>query len=503
MLAVQFTFPAGRYHATPWGRHVNEGEVAWPPEPWRLLRALIATWHHKVEPLGRYREGTLQGLIESLAWELPLYHLPPASHSHTRHYLPQWKAGDTSLVFDAFVVVDRKAPLFMVWPQSELPDEQTALLDDLLGVMGYLGRAESWVEARRVVQDIAPNCVPGEEAMDRETGELLGEIVELIAPVSADEYARRRAGFITDGKQAKKLAETLPEGLTAALSVDTADLQKQGWSWPPAARKVFYLRALDALRPMRVSRGHRSLPVTTARYLLLGKPLPRMEDAVRIGELLRLAIMGGAKRAFGEDAIPAVFSGHNLPVGNRHRHAFHLPWDADGDGRIDHLILHASAGIDDVKGQRVLERLNRIWSRNGGEWRLVLEAIGDAEIGGPLLVRARHWSSVTPYLHPWHMKKRFGVEDQIRRECRGRGWPEPVQLEPIPTVQVGGQTRRPIHFHRFRSRQHLEQPDRQGSFWRLSFPEPVAGPIALGFAAHFGLGLFQPDDPDYYRISAP
>jgi len=38
----------------------------------------------------------------------------------------------------------------------------------------------------------------------------------------------------------------------------------------------------------------------------------------------------------------------------------------------------------------------------------------------------------------------------------------------------------------------LHQPDRLGSFWRLTFPEPVAGPLALGFGCHFGLGLFKP-----------
>jgi CRISPR-associated protein Csb2 len=38
----------------------------------------------------------------------------------------------------------------------------------------------------------------------------------------------------------------------------------------------------------------------------------------------------------------------------------------------------------------------------------------------------------------------------------------------------------------------LNQPDRHGSFWRLTFAEPVPGPIALGFACHFGLGLFKP-----------
>src|SRR3546814_7778144 len=105
MLALAFTFPAGRYHATPWERHVNEGAVVWPPEPWRVLRALIATWPHKVKPADKHNEETLGELIEVLSQNLPEYNLPSASHSHTRHYMTQWKAGDTSLMFDAFASV--------------------------------------------------------------------------------------------------------------------------------------------------------------------------------------------------------------------------------------------------------------------------------------------------------------------------------------------------------------------------------------------------------------
>ena len=29
MLTIGIKFPAGRYHATPWGRNVNEGVVEW------------------------------------------------------------------------------------------------------------------------------------------------------------------------------------------------------------------------------------------------------------------------------------------------------------------------------------------------------------------------------------------------------------------------------------------------------------------------------------------
>ena len=141
MLTLQLRFPAGRYHATPWGRHVNEGEVAWPPDPWRILRALIATWHHKVKPLKRADSATLVKLIESLASESPQYRVPPANHSHTRHYLPQWKHGATSLVFDAFAVVDRDAPMHVVWPGVVLSQDKRGLLNESLSHPGYLGRA--------------------------------------------------------------------------------------------------------------------------------------------------------------------------------------------------------------------------------------------------------------------------------------------------------------------------------------------------------------------------
>ena len=134
MLVVSFTFPAGRYHATPWDRHVNEGAVAWPPEPWRLLRSLIATWHHKVKHSDKHTNATLLRLIESLAQELPEYALPAATHSHTRHYMPQFAAGKTSLILDAFTAVGRDDPLIIVWPMLELPKDQRDLLDDLLAL---------------------------------------------------------------------------------------------------------------------------------------------------------------------------------------------------------------------------------------------------------------------------------------------------------------------------------------------------------------------------------
>lgn len=492
MLALAFTFPAGRYHATPWDRHVNEGAVAWPPEPWRILRALIATWHHKLKHDGRHSEDTLGALIESLSTELPEYTLPAACHSHTRHYMPQFAAGKTSLIFDAFTAVDREAPLGVAWPEVNLPNDQRALLDDLLAVMGYLGRAESWVEAKVVDTATPPNCRPGDIALDTQTGELKGELVTLYAPLPAADYQALRDRFLTDRKAQKKLGPTLPASLLDALSVETADLRKLGWSQAPAARKVSYLRPVDALRPKPVVRRGQAPAVVAVNFILDGKPLPRVEDSLRIGELMRIATMGQCKLAFGEGSIPPIFSGHNLPAGNRHRHAFYLPWDSNNDGRLDRILVYVPDGMNDAE-QRILVKVRKLWDRSGSEWRLVLEGSGSPAVASALAHASATWESTTPYLHPWHAKKNFSIEDQIRRECRERGIPEPVSVEFFDEVDVGkNHKRRPIHFQRFRSRRGLSQPDRLGSFWRLTFPEPIEGPLALGFACHYGLGLFSP-----------
>ena len=492
MLALEFTFPAGRYHATPWDRHVNEGTVAWPPDPWRLLRALIATWHRKVKHTGRHQESTLLGLIQSLSEELPQFHLPSASHSHTRHYMPQQKAGDTSLVFDAFVAVARDEALQVIWPNIDLPQAQSALLDDLIAVIGYLGRAESWVEARRIMQPDEANCVQGDDAVDRETGEVRGDAVSLLAPLSLTSYRQQREYLLSDKRTAKKLAVTLPDDLLAALSVETSDLRKQGWNQPPAARKVLYLRQVDALRPRHRSQMPKSPPFTSVLYLLAGRPLPRVEDTVRIGEVMRKAVM----KEFGDrknGAIPSMISGHDLDKDNRHRHAFYLPYDANGDGRIDRVLLHVPAGLGDDE-RRVLEKVSSLWTSSGNEWRLVVEGIGGLDVGGPLLGKSREWNSITPYLHPWHLKKKFSVEEQIRRECRERGLPAVTKLDRLPSIRINGRERRPIHFHRFRSKRGLTQPDTHGSFWRIEFAEPVQGPLALGGSCHFGLGMFRQTD---------
>lgn len=500
MLALSFTFPGGRYHATPWGRHVNEADLEWPPSPWRIVRALIAVWHRKLDPERRDIE-VLKRLLGKLAEEAPHYRVPEAVHAHTRHYMPG-KSDKKTLIFDAFARMDASAAVTAVWPDVELSAEEAILLDELLSVLGFLGRAESWADAVRLSEEHGEyNCVPGDCDVDAATGELR-ERTTLLAPMRGDDYTTFRQAQIIEmekrsdlkPKDKRAISKTLPESWLDAVSLDTSDLRAAGWSAPPAARSVAYVRPAGLLRPVARAR-HKPLalsPVTTFRFALYGKPLPRIEDTVRVGECLRMAVMSCAKRVCGEDSIPAAISGHGLSDGNRHQHAFWLPEDADGDGRIEHMLIHIPAGAEGPARQAI-ESLRRLWNRDGQEWQVLLESSSSANTTAnmsALLGGGICWESVTPYLHPWHAKKNFSVEDQLKRECRERGLPVIARLTPLPSIKARGCELRPIHFYRFRAKHGLTQPDTHGSFWRIEFTEPVQGPLALGFGCHFGLGMF-------------
>ncbi len=77
----------------------------------------------------------------------------------------------------------------------------------------------------------------------------------------------------------------------------------------------------------------------------------------------------------------------------------------------------------------------------------------------------------------------------------GRIWPPPsisygraLRLSELHALQrLGLETSR---FTRAGGRGGL-QPDMAGAFLKLSLPVELAGPIALGKHAHFGLGLFR------------
>ena len=74
-----------------------------------------------------------------------------------------------------------------------------------------------------------------------------------------------------------------------------------------------------------------------------------------------------------------------------------LPYDSNGDGRLDRILIHVPDGLD-ADARRVIGRLRRLWQRGGGEWQLLLEGMGSNEVGHELTRPSQRWVSATPLL---------------------------------------------------------------------------------------------------------
>lgn len=509
MLVLELRFPAGRYHATPWGRHVNEGALDWPPSPWHILRALVATWHLKAR--ADIPEAVVRGLVEALAERPPGYELPRATTGHTRHYMPvlEGKTQKTTKVFDTFLHL--AGPLRIGWDVS-LHAEQRQALDLLCRRLGYFGRAESLVEAALLPETapFTPNARPlsATEPLPQDT-----ELIRLLCPVNRVEFSQWRAGQTTaasasanpKGHGRKKPATpALPADLFEALHAETADLQAAGWTLPPGSRFVDYIRPADCLSvaPVRVRRVTAVLP-TVARFAVSSAVLPRLLKAVSVAERIHQVLLA----RFPNGQPPPVLSGRDAVgrplAGHGHLHIFS---EANGPrDAVTHVTLFARDGFD-AASRRAIESLQKVWGHGGHDLQLVLLGFGntttfaDCRLFGP----ARVWRSLTPFVPTRHPKThRDGrpkldadgwwigsPEHDLRRLIAEAGLPLPTKLERLDTIAIGPRWLRPLEFQTQRFHGEGRRAHSAPVAFQLTFAKPVFGPLTFGYAAHFGLGLF-------------
>lgn len=245
-------------------------------------------------------------------------------------------------------------------------------------------------------------------------------------------------------------------------------------------------------------------PITAARFALLGARLPSLIDALTVGECARRALLRCS------DGHP-VFSGYDaagqVMRGAHHEHAWFLPADDDGDGAIDHLLVYARGGFD-VAALRALVALQQLWGRRLSATNLMLVGLGSPDELGCLRRAARGtrtsqlgtatiWESLTPFIPPRHIKHRAsGVRDtphdQVARLLAQHGRP-PAWIE-LLSPGLATPPRPPLiaweHFQRHRLAGGGSRGVDLALGFRLTFGERVTGPIALGYAAHQGLGQF-------------
>jgi CRISPR-associated protein Csb2 len=68
----------------------------------------------------------------------------------------------------------------------------------------------------------------------------------------------------------------------------------------------------------------------------------------------------------------------------------------------------------------------------------------------------------------------------------------PAKIETGDFAKVNGRKLRWLQFQRRRRHGEGLHAGEFGYGFQLTFAEPVPGPLALGYGAHFGLGLFVP-----------
>ena len=290
MIGISVSFPSGRFHATPWGRHVNEGAPEWPPSPWRFLRALVATWKRKL--YDQLTQAEVEVLLRALIVP-PQLLLPPASAGHTRHYMPWFKKGpgDKTLVFDTFVGLPREARIVILWPDATLPARPRDQLANLLSNLNFFGRAESWCSAHLLGDGEATEALQINE--NKKCWPINGaptppemEIVRVLCADPDTAFANTytpKHERTSSRDQAKTTVETPLYDPDWHLCMETLELHDKRWSDPPGSRWVSYARRRDCFKvepARRVTRSGTERKIQVARFALDSTVLPLVTETL-------------------------------------------------------------------------------------------------------------------------------------------------------------------------------------------------------------------------------
>jgi CRISPR-associated protein Csb2 len=267
---------------------------------------------------------------------------------------------------------------------------------------------------------------------------------------------------------------------------------------------------------------------TVVRLVLDGPVRPLVTDTVRVAEAVRHAAMsrferwcrrqptpvaGPFRRADRPDRFASPVLAGKGPDGSvraTHGHAHFLP-AAEGDDprRLTHVTVWAAdrLGPGEVAALAGLGRL----TVGAAAYRVRLVGLGrPGDFTARLLGRSAVWESVTPFVAHRHLKRRgakrdppsligadprsafaaLALRELAARELVGRrGLARLVAVEPM-SESVGGV--RAVEFRRSRDRVGDDGWRRACGLFRLRFAAEVAGPLSLGYASHYGLGLFRP-----------
>lgn len=463
MFAFEVELLTGRYVAT---RHDDRDRPEWPPDPARLVFALVAA------------AGANRTALEKHALDWLCEQSPPAitfadawARASVTAYVP---VNDRAVPRDAQVAAgtvprSRRGRTFpcmvpedplvtYVWPDATPSTDVREALTSLGRRLVYLGHSSTLVRVHVVEEAPAPTLVPG-----RGNGLLRvaapGLVEALDGALSRYEATGVRGPLPTDH---------------ASYGIPVEDQHHE------FARSVF-----GEMIVLRRTGGPR-LPLGSAEMAALG---------------LRAAVM-----SIIPDPVPACISGHEndgTPLDKPHVAFVALPdvGHPHSTGTVLGVAAVPPATLDESDRAALAEALAGIAELRLSPkilWQVTLSR-HESERPPAAGLHPRTWSrpayrllTATPLELDRFVDDRLGAaaEEVVAESAMRIGLPRPtrVRLRPVSGLVGGG------HIRDIRRRSR--RPPRLLVHAMLDFDEPVAGPVLIGAGRYRGLGLCRPlDEP--------
>jgi CRISPR-associated protein Csb2 len=446
MFALEVEYLLGRSFA---GRFQDRSQSEWPPHPGRLFSALAAAYFENGEPVHER---------EALQWleQQP----PPSIHAGSTGmgaaplaYVPTNYAGAN------VPILREKQPRFFpaqgpseatvhfIWDAAP-PDRTANALGNLAERTGYLGKACSVVQIRRVKAPPEANWKPdmsGEDVLRVPSAGRLNELKRLFAAdqmVSAGAQQRYRC---TDKLvESKDIAESVFGPMLVYRRIAGPGLPiEAALTLTDAVRRA--LMSIDgAGGPIEpILSGHEGVHCAVA-------PLPFVEHEHADGRLIGFAVI-----------LPRAVELHDRRV-----------------------VMKACKGLED-NGLNINKDSRWEWKLEAADAATPFHALRTSTWTRP----AREWRTVTPILLDRFPKKKGPtVEDILQVACERAGLPAPESIEHSPYSQVDGVPPVP----KFRLQRPGEKRTRWGVHATFRFAGRVRGPLLLGAGRFFGMGLMRP-----------
>jgi len=518
VLRITVRFPLGVYHAQ---SAADFATPEWPPHPVRLIAALTAAAHGRpaadvdagLDVIGLLATAGPPRIVAPRAADCGdadgrahVARLRGASRWAPRnHELSELRGGKgisprdlgrSRAEVQKVGVAIGASPISFEWPELTLEDERLAALGALVEDLTVLGTARSPV---LVSIEVAGTPTAAEEVW---------------APALADGRAAVAQVRVANART--------PADLDAWHARRSAALRRGGMVAPapyvPAARlgdEVGYIHGIDAARLIAEPRDPEwwgdMLIVAVDRQGKRSLDLPKSAASFAFARAMRKALLDTYGPEGTPEQTPAILRGRGgqphaafVPlsfVGHKH---------ADGHTLGVAVVLPHARRLADVARQRldVEAGLSRLLGLSDGEAVPVRVpgvgpvwlALPDGRHDGLREQRYRpasdRWSTVTPLVHSRYLARNGeqALFEQVAAECADVGLPPPARVE----VRRGPRFRGAPG--RIDARQlpaswtgPLRGPQAHLDLW---FDEPLRGPILLGRARHFGLGLCLPFTDD-------